>query len=426
MKTACFFLICLCLIISCGQNKKEVLAKVGTEIISVVDYQELYSDLQFNRSQLNEMIENKLLYLGGLKLGLEKDSAVIRGLDTYKKGLLLEALYDEVVTKKAKVLESEVKDLYNKIKEQYQLAQIVLDDNATAQMVYDELLNGVPFETLAVKHSTDEQTRMYGGNIGFVSVQSLDPLIFDKIKPLKPDEFTKPFPFQDKILIVKMIEHKEVDLPKYETIKDNIQQRLEIEKKNKLAQEFIDWVFEKAMIEFNQKGLDILVRPDSLLKPEDLNEWVVKKYKTKTVSVKTLRPSIKRLYDLYGFDPKQLVERELQPDLLNDEALRRNLDRRAEFMRRIKKGLEELIVQKCYDQEILGVVNVDSTDMFNYYQEHKKEFNQPYNKVRNEIWSILQQQKLAARKEEYLASLRGEYPVEIYEKLIEKLEKENQ
>ncbi len=417
-------LLFLFLFLSCYQDRSEVLFTIGQESVRLSEYQRRYGDTIIDKARFDELLEKKLFALKGKALNLDQDSAVIRGLDVYRKGILLEFLYDEVVNKRVRIQPDKIKNFYNKIKDQYHLAQIVVNDEASAQMVYQKITKNEPFETLAVKYSIDDNSKMYGGNIGFQAVQSINPEIYQRIKDLPDGGTTKPFPFQGKFLIVKVIEHKEADLPPFDQVQEEIKKRLEVEQKNQLACEFIDWIFKKAAIEYNPRGLEVIIKPDSELTPGDLEEWLVKKYKNKIVKVRTLRPTIKRLYDLYGFDPKMLVQRELQTDLLCDEALRRNIDRKREFILKIKDGQEELISQKFYDQEVLSQIRIDSAEINAYYQEHKSEFKKPLKDSWSEIWTMLWTQKVASTRVKLLNELKNEYPIKLSEKILAKLPKE--
>jgi len=423
MKKMLFIMIIISL--GCRQKSSEVLFKAGTTVTYFADYKNKYADSLIDQARLDEMVQKRLFALEGRALGMEKDSAVILGRETFEKSLLLDFLYDEVVTKKAKVTPGEAKEVYSKLKDQYDLAQIIVETDAAAKQVWAEIANNVPFETLAVKYSTDENSKMYGGKIGVLPVQALDPEIYRRIKDLPAGGVTRPFPHQNKYYLVRMIEHKTVDLPAFEEIQNEIAQRLETERKNKLAREFIDWIFEKAAIEYNPKGLEVITKDDSLLAPGDLDEWAVKKYKTKVVRVRTLRPAVKRLYDLYGFDPKILVQRELQTDLLYDEAMRRNLNRKPDFVAKMEDGLDELLSQKFYDQQVLAKVTVDTVAMLQYYQDHKAELKKPYKDAVGEIWAILYDQNIKKAQNEVSASLESKYPVEINQPVVDKYLKEN-
>ncbi len=411
--------------LGCREKSSEVLFKAGTAVTYYSDYKTKYGDSLIDRTRLDEMVQKKLFALEGKALGMEKDSAVILGLETFEKSLLLDFLYDEVVTKKAKATPGEIKDVYDKLKDQYELAQIVVETDAVAKEVWAQIADSVPFETLAVKYSTDENSKMYGGRIGVLPVQALDPEIHRRIKDLPAGGITRPFPHQNKYYLVRMIEHKTVDLPPFDQIQDQLAQRLETERKNKLAREFIDWIFERAAIEYNPEGLEVIAKDDSLLAPGALDEWVVKKYKTKVVRVSTLRPAVKRLYDLYGFDPKILVQRELQTDLLYDEAVRRNLNRKPDYVAKVQDGLGELLSQKFYDQQILARVTVDTMEMEQYYQDHKPELKKPYKDAVGEIWTILYEQNIKKVQDEVTAALAGKYPIEINQPVVEKYLKES-
>lgn len=75
---------------------------------------------------------------------------------------------------------------------QDRLRHIVVADAATARQVEAQLQSGIRFETLAAKYSTDKKTRAQGGDLGFISTESLKPAVAQAISTLQIGESSKP------------------------------------------------------------------------------------------------------------------------------------------------------------------------------------------------------------------------------------------
>ena len=108
---------------------------------------------------------------------------------------------------------------FNLIEPQYHLAQIVVtstpaqqagnlqnnkasgdaDAKKKIQALHNRLDSGDDFGSLAMNFSEDPNTASNGGDMGFVAESALhsDPLVYDAVNKLKPDQFTEVLPVVD-------------------------------------------------------------------------------------------------------------------------------------------------------------------------------------------------------------------------------------
>lgn len=81
-----------------------------------------------------------------------------------------------------------------------------------AEMVHRELLNGADFSKLAKKYS-QEVFSAAGGDIGWISVQSVKPAFWNAVKNLKPGQITPVFTTSMGMHIVQCIETRSINDP---------------------------------------------------------------------------------------------------------------------------------------------------------------------------------------------------------------------
>jgi hypothetical protein len=320
---------------------------------------------------------------------------------------------------KIKVSNSQLRKAYAKIVDQYHIAQIVVADESLALFVEQELKKGIAFESL-LHLSLDTITE--NGDIGVFSAMSLPPEMMDQFKKIKVGKTTKAIKFGEFYYLMKILEHSKADSPTFEEIRNELEANLKREKTMEQGEKFIKKLIEDAEIEYNDEGLEALLKPDSLITEEDLNMWVIKKYDSSFVLVKSIRDAVMYQYRQSFIDPKILIERVLIPDLIYEKALRVQFDKNIEIKRKLKNAVGLLTYQKFYSDEVLEKASVDSMEVVNYYNEHIDEFNeQKLNEVFFRIRGQLRNTKIDRIRKNIYEQLRNKYEVVVNESAFEKL-----
>ncbi|MEO0185043.1 MAG: peptidyl-prolyl cis-trans isomerase [candidate division WOR-3 bacterium] len=423
MKKLFFLVLAIFFIITCGAE--ETLVTIGGDKISISDFKDFYqfapTDDSLRRVKIiDDFINQELVVREANSLGYAEDPVVKASMEANRKDIIIRGYYQKNVIDKIKIKESEIRKLYEQFINQYHLAQIVVSSDSLAEIIDQKLDKGVPFESL-LAYSLD--TISPGGDIGTFSELNIPPEILKVLKKTKPGQIAEPAKLGEFTYFLKVIEYKKSDTPKYEEVKENIKDNLMREQAMTEGQKFIEQLLKQAKIEYNQEGLDLLTKPESLLTEKDLETWVVKKYDTSFVRVKTVITAVQnQLKRAPSIDPKFLIERELIPDLVYDLATKVRAERYPEIKKNLTKALNSIVYQKFYSDNVLEKVKVDSQVVNDYFRQHKSEYpDKKISDVYNQIYIKLRDEQINQLKDDLFTRLREKYQPQINEKVFAKL-----
>ncbi len=414
------------LIVSCSLEDKTLLS-INDSDYTVADFNERIQfspndDSAARMEKFNEFVNQMLVVEEAKNAGYEDDPVVSAAYETNRRDVIWRSYYNDEVVQKVKVRDSEVRELYNKIIDQYHLAQIVVAEESLANYLKMELKKGKTFEDL-LAYSLD--TISENGDIGTFSVISIPPEIMKVLKDVKVGGVSDPVRFGEYYMIFKVVEHNIAEQPTYDEVKENIKNNLWQEKAREVGEEYYTKLLEKARVEYNPQGLDILLKPESLITEEDLNTWVVKKYDSAYVYVRSVINAVQYLRGNARVDPKYLIDQELIPDLVYDEAIKNFHDKRPATKRKLKNAYTFLLYQKFYSDNVTEKTVVDSMEVVAYYRDHRDEFK---DKNLSEAFSVARARVRSARidsmRQGLFARLREKYKPEINEPVLAQLLKE--
>jgi hypothetical protein len=421
-----FFVPLVLFIASCSVENK-TLVSIGDTKYSVADFQERFKftpndDSTMKQQKIDDFVNQMLVVAEAKATGYEDDPVVRAAYETNQRDVIWRSYYNDQVVNKIKVRDSEIRDLYNKIIEQYHLAQIVVAQDSLANHLKTELQKGTSFEDL-LPYSLD--TISENGDIGTFSVVSIPVEIMSALKKVKEGGVTEPVKFGEYYMVFKVIEHKIADRPAFDEVKENIKNNIWQEKARAEGEKYYNKILEKAKVEYNPEGLEILKKADSLITPKDLDTWVVKKYDTSYVYVRTILPAVKYMRSNAQIDPKYLIDRELIPDLVYDEAMKNYYQKRAETKRKLQNNFALLLYQKFYSDHVTEKAVVDSSEVVQYYNQHRVEFK---DKNLSQAFSIvkarLRDAKVDSLRAELFTMLREKYKPVVDKTVVAKLLKE--
>ena len=404
--------------------ENQVLVSIDGEKYTVADFKERMQltaddDSIARLEKVNSFIDQMLMAREARERGYAEDPIIQTAFEAQKKDFLTRGYYEDKVVNKVKISDSEIRKTYEKIIDQYHLAQIVVTEESLAQYIEEELRKGIPFDSL-LQFSLDTITE--GGDIGTFSAMSIPPEILESVRKLKEGDVSSAIHLGDYVYFLKLIEHKKADTPKYEDVKENIKNNLLREKANELGDEFVNRLITEAKVEYNPEGLEALTKPESLITEEDLAKWVVKKYDTSYVYVRTVRDAVYRQYKRSRIQPEIFIERVLVPDLIYDRASREHLENRPKIKRQLHAALLTLLQQKFYSDEVMDKVTVDSMEVVNYYNEHKDEYKDKELKdVFIRVKTAIRDAKIADLRQRLYDDLHAKYNVEVNQAVLRRL-----
>ncbi len=407
--------------------ENQVLVNIDGEKYTVADFREKIpftadDDSIARLEKVTTFIDQMLMAAEARERGYAEDPVIQTAFEAQKKDILTRSYYEDKVINKAKVSDSEIRKTYEKIIDQYHLAQIVVSEESLAQHIEGELRKGVPFDTL-LHFSLDTITE--GGDIGTFSAMSIPPEILERVRKLQEGDVSSAIHLGDYFYFLKLIEHKKTDTPKYEAVKENIRNNLLRDKATEIGDKLIDRLIREAKIEYNPEGLEALTKPDSLITEDDLAKWVVKKYDTSYVYVSTIRDAVYSQYKRSRIQPEILIERVLVPDLLYDRASREHLENTPKMKKRLRAVLLTLLHQKFYSDEVVGKATVDSTEVVDYYKDHKDEYqDKELEDVYLRVRTTIRDEKIAALRQKVYDDLHTEYNPEVNQAVVMRLLRE--
>jgi hypothetical protein len=407
----------------CGYEN-QVLVTIDTDKYTIADFRQnfdisMVEDTAQRMEMINEYVNRLLVIKEARKKGYEDDPIVRISFEERRKMIITNSYYEENVVKKVNVSDAEVKDIYDQFVERYHLAFIAVNEESLVQYVHSELKKGVPFDSL-LRFSID--TLSESGDIGEVTGLQIPSEMYPQLKKTKIGEVTTPIKFGENFYILKVIDHKKVDEPTFDKMKEFLKNDKMQAKLREKAEELSKTLYEKAKIEFNEEALNILIKPDSLITEADLNTWVVKKYDTSYVYVKTIRNAIITQYRKSFIDPKYLIDRELIKDLVYDAAMKAHFDKKSSVKKKLQNDFDLLLYRKLYNESILDKATVDSMEVVAYYNENRdrykdKKLDESYSMLK----TILRDTKIDSLRRNLFAELRETYKPEINEVALKNL-----
>ncbi len=418
MKKALLLLIAASFtLVDCAQ--KNVLVTIGKDVYTVEEFKQLYQfsptdDSTKRMVQVDEFVSQKLCILEARAKGYDSDPVVKAALETNNKAIISRGWWETEVIDRIKIPPAQIRKIYEQVINQYHLAHIAVVEESTALFIEEELRKGVKFEDL-VKYSIDTSSAIRGGDLGMISGMQIPETIMDEIKRLKDGGVTKPIKLESFYEIIKLVKHKKLETPTFKEIEQNIHDELLRQKAMEEGEKFFNQIYEGANITYNDTGLAALVKPDSLLKPEDLKLWVVKKYDSQYVYVKDIREAVYYQSQISNLPPRQIIDRTLSEELVYDAAMRAHADRFPKVKKYLQDAQNQLMYQKFYSDMVLEKAGVvDSQKVVDYYRQHTDEFkDKKLEEVFSAIYARLRDEVIATLRTALFTELKKKYEAEI-------------
>ena len=128
----------------------------------------------------NYVITREVLYQEAKKKGFDKNKEILAKVDNFKRAMVIDALLEEVLRKKAEVAENEIGQYYKENKDLFteplevKIRHIFVASEPALKEVLMKLSKGESFEKLAATYNVDP-SRGDGGNLGYIRRGQLAP-----------------------------------------------------------------------------------------------------------------------------------------------------------------------------------------------------------------------------------------------------------
>ncbi len=153
-----------------------------------------------------------------------RDTAV---LELDRRAYLAGSVLEEVAA--AEPSDEELRAVYEKAfgaesapKTEYHAAHILVATEDEAKAIEEALGKGEDFGKLATEKSTDPASGPNNGELGWFQAEQMVPPFAEAVKTLKAGEVSKPVETQFGWHVIKMMETRQVEAPKFDEVKDQL------------------------------------------------------------------------------------------------------------------------------------------------------------------------------------------------------------
>lgn len=192
---------------------------------------------------LDELIEVKLLAMEAIGRGLDEDPESRHRLNTARDNILGNILIEHVAAEEIdessirKMYEAQVQLLEPQMENEARIRHILASSKDEIDRISAELRTGVDFAVLAARRSSDEATRMDGGDLGYMTAEEASPEFARVIRDVPEGGVSRPFEDQQGWHIVKVEQLRKRRPPSLEDLRDTIERYLRSQQLEKILKE---------------------------------------------------------------------------------------------------------------------------------------------------------------------------------------------
>ncbi len=122
-----------------------------------------------------------------------------------------------------------------------------------ANDVHDRLVAGAPFDSTAIKYSTDTNTASKGGDLGWLKADDLPEFFQDVLLGMTPDEFSPVLREPSGFRIVKLLEREDARPYEFDEVRDELTELIEQEKMASMYDVYLESLRSEFYVEVRDK-----------------------------------------------------------------------------------------------------------------------------------------------------------------------------
>jgi len=379
--------------LSCSKHPEDkIVARVGDEEITFSEFDmdfNLYPHYRQNSTmrnarleQINYMIDRVYLKMAAQQEGLDKKPDITEKLDYIRYKEILKRLYEKNVLDSIHISDDDAWQEYKKSNIQVKMRHLFAKTKEQAEKYFQELQAGASFSELALSCFKDSILAHNGGDLGFLNITDLDPLLVDSVYNQRIGQFSKPLQSSYGYHIIRVDDIKQsVFLSKdyFEQNKDYYVNSLKTRRATRRSAAFVSEALKGKSVNINPKIFRRLLTinkrnvaikqqeypftvpavtdlelqkindsitdlSDSVLVRFSNGQWTVGEFLNKLSQMPPLhRPVVNR--------EKELVNRILdmvRDELLLQEAIREGIEQDPELKKNVSKWEKELLAEEYY------------------------------------------------------------------------------
>lgn len=361
---------------------QQIVAAVGNTQITLEDFSSRYEDyliftglqdnLQARYAILNNMINEILLRQ------YDNNSTVYNNPE-YKKEIawawketVLAFLKDREIYARITVTDQELRTAYVRSKVKPAVRHLYAATEKEAENLYTLVKMGVSFRELAKQVFTDTTLKNNGGYLGYITWGETDPNFENAAYSLKIGEVSRPVKTAEGYSIIRVddrIEDPFTTENEFVNRKRKLERALKIDKKIPYEKAYLEKVFDKSDVRFNDKLLEAVCND-------------LKKINVHTIESTNLRPQV--FTSCVEYKDRKYAQKEIESKILEAPEYNRNL---LTNVKRLQEALLGLIMQDV----LLDIAKEKGYDTASYVDDtfNKLANNIYLNYKRNEILELV-------------------------------------
>jgi len=269
--TASFLLLALATLMCTNKEEKSVVARVGQSVLTLQDVRDRTpgAGTTAARAQaeryIQHWIESELLYQEALKSGVDKEAEVQRALKEMSRNYIITAFSERAAGVSVSVSDEEIGRYYQEQKEEFQAEAdlyhalvILVQSQNEALRLRRELMEGASFSEIASRHSLDG-SRFQGGDLGFVRLSALSPMIARAVSSMQPGSLSAPVKSELGYNLIRLVEVQRKGTTRaLEEVRPVIEQRIAARKQEVALQNLISRLSSEAALYTDMSKLSSL------------------------------------------------------------------------------------------------------------------------------------------------------------------------
>ena len=248
-----------------AQEKDEILAKVGNEVITRLDFEtrlkslppaarEELKNIEKRKQLLDNMVKARLLVLEAGTRGLTGKPDIQAGLRMQRDDFLTQEYVRAYLEKKAEVSDEEAENIYNtnpeiKEREHLRVSQIVVEKEEEAKEVLARLKKGENFKKLVKERSIDLASKQTDGELEWFERGKGKNEFEEALLKVEKGGISDIVKVNGRYYILKLEDRRIIPKPPFLKIKDRIVEDLKYKKMSEVAEKETEELKKKINVE---------------------------------------------------------------------------------------------------------------------------------------------------------------------------------
>ena len=348
---------------------------------------------QVRKHYLRSLLAKHLLVLEAKERGLDTAAVVQAKVRPYWRQYLVNTYRRLALAPNVQVSEEEVRAYFahSGLDRKRQLAGILVEEDSTAEQVYEQLKAGGDFARLAAEYTIDERSASQGGVLGFIDLEQARRLqIPDEVfRSLPSGQLSSILPMGTRYQIVRFLQDQPVPLEEQrQQIRNILYERKRLEQEGAeiaaLTRKLnVQLVPEGVELLLNKAALHPRVRRDHLAAEEAAQPLFTMRGGQISLGeyLNALWTDMRALSGWGMRDRAEVVntarELVLIPALLAEAAQRAGLEETADGQQRLQEIRTEFMIKQLRQEEIIDQSAASREEARDFYDNNEELFREP-------------------------------------------------